>query len=158
MREGVKLDSLDRRILAALQADGSLSNPDLAQRVGSTAPSCWRRIKILEDAGVLRQTVRLADQDLLGQSVNIICHMRMQNHTTDSVEAFEAFVGTEPRIMECYSMSGDWDYLLRVVAEDVGDYETFLMRKLLKHPAVGGASSHFALRIVKYQTALPVAA
>lgn len=157
MRERVKLDALDRRILAELQSDGSLSNPDLAQRVGSTAPSCWRRVKLLEDMGVLKQTVRLADQDLLGQGVNVLCHVRMQSHTTDSVEAFEAFVRSEPCIMECYSMSGDWDYLIRIVAEDVGGYEVFLMRTLLKHPSVGGASSQFALRIVKYQTALPVA-
>lgn len=157
MRKYVNLDSLDRRIVAELQRDGSLSNPDLAGRVGSTAPSCWRRVKLLEEMGVLKETVRLADQELLGQSVNILCHVRMRSHAADSVEAFEGFVRSEPRIMECYSMSGDWDYLIRIVAEDVGDYEAFLMRTLLKHPSVGGASSQFALRIVKYQTALPVA-
>lgn len=157
MKRTLNLDSLDRRIIAELQRDASLSNPDLAQRVSSTSPSCWRRVKALEEMGVFRQTVRLADQELLGQGVNVLCHVRMQSHTTDSVDAFENFIRGEPRVMECFSMSGDWDYLIRIVAEDVGDYEAFLMRTLLKHPSVGSASSNFSLRVVKYQTELPIA-
>ncbi|HEX7853123.1 MAG TPA: Lrp/AsnC family transcriptional regulator [Sphingobium sp.] len=152
----VDLDPLDRRIVAELQKDASLSNADLAERVGSTAPSCWRRIRQLEQAGVLRETVRLADPKLLGQGVNVLCDVRMKSHEAGNVEAFEAFVRAEPKIMECYSMSGEWDYLMRVVASDVSDYEHFLMRVLLKHPSVGAASSHFALSVTKYQTALPI--
>jgi len=156
MKGTVILDDLDRRILRELQRDGSLSNPDLAHRVGSTAPSCWRRVRQMEEAGILLNAVRLADQEMLGQGVNVVCQIRMRSHATESVEAFESFVRSEERVMEVFSMSGDWDYLLRIVAASVADYEEFLMRILLKHPSVGGASSHFALRIVKYQTALPV--
>jgi DNA-binding Lrp family transcriptional regulator len=156
MRERIKLDALDRKIIDELQRDGALSHPDLAERVGSTPPSCWRRVRQLEESGVFRGTVRLVDQEVLGQSVNVLCHVRMRNHTLDNIEVFEAFVRSEPRIMECFSMSGEWDYQLRVVAEDVADYEVFLMRTLLKHPSVAGAASHFALRMVKYQTAVPV--
>jgi DNA-binding Lrp family transcriptional regulator len=152
----IALDSLDRRIVAELQKDASLSNADLAERVGSTAPSCWRRIRQLEQAGVLKETVRLADPKLLGQGVNVLCDVRMRNYDSQSVEAFETFVRAEPRIMECYSMSGEWDYLIRVVASDVSDYEYFLMRILLKHPSVSGASSRFAMSVTKYHTALPV--
>lgn len=156
MRENVKLDQLDRRILAQLQRDASLSNAELAERVGSTSPSCWRRIRQLEEAGVLKETVRLADPKLLGQSVNVLCQVRMRDYSAECIERFEDFVQRSQRIMECYSISGDWDYLMRIVASDVAGYEHFLMRVLLKHPSIASASSHFALSITKYQTALPV--
>lgn len=156
MKENVKLDQLDRRILAQLQRDASLSNAELAERVGSTSPSCWRRIRQLEDAGVLKETVRLADAKLLGQSVNVLCQVRMRDYSAECIERFEDFVQRSERIMECYSISGDWDYLMRIVASDVAGYEHFLMRILLKHPSIASASSHFALSITKYQTALPV--
>lgn len=156
MKESVKLDPLDRRILAQLQRDASLSNAELAERVGSTSPSCWRRIRQLEDAGVLKETVRLADPKLLGQSVNVLCQVRMRDYSAECIERFEDFVERSERIMECYSISGDWDYLMRIVASDVAGYEHFLMRVMLKHPSIASASSHFALSITKYQTALPV--
>lgn len=156
MNKSVNLDALDRRIVAELQRDASLSNADLAERVGSTAPSCWRRIRALEEMGVLKGAVRLADAEKLGHAVNILCSVRMKSHTSESVDAFHAFVEAHPQIMECYLMSGEWDYLMRVVASDVADYEHFLMRNLLKHPSVGGASSHFALSVTKFTTVLPV--
>ncbi|MDI1294670.1 MAG: Lrp/AsnC family transcriptional regulator [bacterium] len=156
MTKSVTLDALDRRIVAQLQEDASLSNADLAERVGSTGPSCWRRVRALEEMGVLRATVRLADPERLGQGVTVFCHARMGNYAGETVAAFEAFVRDHPQVMECYSMSGEWDYLLRVVASDVSDYEQFLMRTLLKHPSVAGASSQFALSVTKYHTALPV--
>lgn len=109
----------------------------------------------MEDAGVLQASVWLADRKSLGLSVKVICHVRMRSHTAESIEAFERFAAAEPHILECYSMSGEWDYLLQVVSEDVEAYEHFLMNRILKHPSVGGASSHFALRTVKYTTALP---
>jgi len=149
------MDRLDRKIVAELQKNGGLSNAELAAKVGSTAPSCWRRVKQLEEAGILRETVRLADRKALGQSVNVVCNVRMRSHSTESIGAFESMVADEPCVLECYSMSGEWDYLLQVVASDVESYEAFLMRKLLKHPSVAGAASHFSLRLVKYSTALP---
>lgn len=157
MNNIVKLDPLDRKILNQLQRDAALSNAELAERVGSTGPSCWRRIRQMEDAGVLKETVRLADARLLGQSVNVLCEVRMRDYSAECIDAFHDFVQREDRVMECYSTSGEWDYLMRIVASDVSDYEHFLMRVLLKHPSVSGASSHFALSIVKYKTALPVA-
>lgn len=152
----IDLDNLDRRILRELQQDASLSNADLAERVGSTGPSCWRRIRQMEEAGILEANVRLANAELLGQGVNVFCHVRMKSHEERNTRSFSEFVRGEERIMECYSMSGDWDFLLRIVAESVADYERFLMGSLLKHPAVAGASSQFALSVTKYQTALPV--
>ncbi|MET0371664.1 MAG: Lrp/AsnC family transcriptional regulator [Sphingobium sp.] len=151
-----ELDAIDRRILDQLQRDATLSNADLAERVGSSAASCWRRVRRLEAAGVLKGAVRLLDADLIGCGVNVLANIRVRSHARDVRGAFEEFVRDRREIIECWSISGDWDYLLRIVAADVADYERFLMRVLLDHPSVGGASSHFALSQTKYTTALPV--
>lgn len=151
-----QLDDIDRRILSILQDDSDVTHAVLAERVGSSSASCWRRIKALEDAGILRKTVRLVDADLVGKGVNVLCHLRMKSHAPEQRQAFESFVHSRDEIMECYSMSGDWDYLVRIVAKDVADCEQFLMRTLLGHPSVSTTSSHFALSQVKYSTAIPV--
>lgn len=148
--------SLDQRIVAALQQDATLSHAELADRVGSSTSSVWRRIRALEERGVLEGTVRIVDQEAVGYGVNIICNIRVRSHTRDVRGSFEAFVDERPEVLECYSMSGDWDYLLRIVAADVADYERFLMGVLLEHPAVGSASSHFALKRTKFTTCMPV--
>ena len=151
----MKLDTIDRRILDQLQSDASLSHAELAERVGSSSASCWRRVKALEATGMLGPAVRLLDPEQLGRSVNVFCNVRVRSHAREARSSFEDFVRERREIMECYSMSGDWDYLLRVVAADVAYYERFLMKVLLDHPSVGGASSHFALSQTKYTTALP---
>jgi Lrp/AsnC family transcriptional regulator len=110
----------------------------------------------LEAAGVLGPAVRLLDPAALDRTVNVLCNIRVRSHLRESRSAFEDFVRQRPEIMECYSMSGEWDYLLRIVVADVADYERFLMRTLLDHPSVDGASSHFALSQTKYTTALPL--
>ena len=151
-----QMDAIDRRIITELQRDATLSHAELAQRVGSSPASVWRRIKALESAGILLGSVRLVDADRLGQCVNIFCEVRLRDYSTDCVAAFEQLVEDESKIIECFSISGDWDYLMRVVAADVSDYERFLVRILLKHRSVRSASSHFALSVTKYKTALPV--
>lgn len=156
MKETYQLDAIDRRILTALQEDASISHAALAERVGASTASCWRRIKALEAAGVLTRTVRLVDGNKVGRGVNVLCHLRMRSHSAESVAAFEEFVRSRAEIIECYSMSGDWDYLLRIAVCDVADYEHFLMRTLLRHPSVATGASHFALGQVKYTTAIPV--
>jgi DNA-binding Lrp family transcriptional regulator len=150
------IDVIDRRILKELQADASLSNVELAERVGSSAPSCWRRVKALEAAGILGPAVRLLNPAKVNCSVNVVCNVRMRSHGTDNIITFEHFILSRPEILDCYSISGDWDYLLRIVASDVAGYERFLMRILLPHPSVATASSHFALSQTKYCTQLPV--
>jgi DNA-binding Lrp family transcriptional regulator len=156
MKSSYILDGIDRRILSALQKDASVSNIELAELVGSSTASVWRRIKALEASGLLKQAVRLLDPLLLGYGVNVLCNIRVRSHARDVRSGFEQFVAERPEILECFSMSGDWDYLLRVVVADVTHYERFLMDVLLEHPAVGGASSHFALSMTKYTTALPL--
>ena len=156
MTNSPALDPLDCRIPAELQRDATLSNAQLAERVGSTGPSCWRRVRAMQDQGLLRRAVWIADPHALGQGVIVLCHVRMKEFSAEAIAAFEDFVRAHEQVMECYSMSGEWDYLLRVVASDVADYEHFLMRTLLKHPSVAGASSQFALSTTKYETALSV--
>lgn len=156
MKRTSGLEPLERRIVTLLQQDASLSHAELAERVGSSSASCWRRIRALETSGVLSSTVRLVNPEAVGRGVNVICNIRMRSHTREVRGSFEDFVRSRPEVMECYSMSGEWDYLLRIVSADVADYEDFLMRTLLDHPSVGGASSHFALSTTKYTTALPV--
>jgi Lrp/AsnC family transcriptional regulator len=156
MVKQMELDAVDRRILEQLQVDASLSNAELAEKIGSSAASCWRRIRNLELAGVLGPAVRLLNPQAIGRSVNVLCNVRVSSHARDARSAFEEFVRGRSEILECYSMSGEWDYLLRIVVSDVADYERFLMRVLLDHPSVGGASSHFALSQTKYTTALPL--
>lgn len=151
----VDIDPVDRRILEQLQADAGLSSAELAERVNSSPASCWRRVKSLEAAGILGPSVRLLDAKALNLSVNVMCNVRVRTHTREVRSAFEALVRERREIMECYSMSGEWDYLLRIVVSDVADYERFLMQVILDHPSVGGASSHFALSQTKYTTALP---
>jgi len=156
MKQDGQIDAVDRRILTALQQDASLSHQELAERVGASSASCWRRIKALEQAGVLTRTVRLVDPDRVGRGVNVLCNIRMRSHAREARSAFEQFVDGRPEIVECFSMSGEWDYLIRVVVADVKDYNRFLMQILLGHPSVAGAASHFALSMTKYTTALPL--
>ncbi|BBD99493.1 Lrp/AsnC family transcriptional regulator [Sphingobium amiense] len=156
MKQDRQIDAVDRRILSALQQDAALSHQELAERVGASSASCWRRIKALEQAGLLTRTVRLVDPDRVGRGVNVLCNIRMRSHAREARSAFEQFVDGRPEIVECFSMSGEWDYLIRVVVADVEDYNRFLMQILLGHPSVAGAASHFALSMTKYTTALPL--
>ncbi len=156
MKYPVQLDETDRRILRALQRDATLSQAALAEEVGSSAASCWRRVKALEEAGVLKAAVRLVSPAAIGRDVNVLCQVRLKSHSDENREAFERFVAGRDEIMECYSTSGDWDYELRVVVPDVAAYENFLMRVVLHQPFIATAASRFALAQLKYQTALPV--
>ena len=151
-----QLDAIDRKLLQELQRDASLSHADLAERVGASTASCWRRIRALEADGVLGPQVRLVNAARIGRGVNVLCHIKIKNHSAETTEAFENFIATRDEIIECYSMSGDWDYLLRILVADVEDYNRFLMRTVLRHPSVATGSSHFALSQVKYTTAVPI--
>jgi DNA-binding Lrp family transcriptional regulator len=150
------LDAIDRRIVRALQRDASLSHAALAETVGASAASVWRRVRNLEQAGVLGPSVRLADAGKLGRSVNVLCQVRMTRQTMDARAEFESFIQSREEIVECYAMSGEWDYLLRIAVRDVADYDRFIRQGVLAHPSVANAASNFALRQVKYTTEIPV--
>lgn len=154
--EIINLDQVDRAILRALQENGDISQAALAEKVGASPASCWRRIKALESAGVLRRTVRLVDPEKIGKGLTVFCQVKMRSHAAAARRDFEHFIETHREVLECYSMSGEWDYLIRVVVGDVREYEALLMRGILTHEAVLSSSSHFSLKSVKYTTALPV--
>ena len=156
MSEDYHLGDIDRRIVRALQRDASLSHAALAESVGASAASVWRRVRNLEKQGVLGAAVRLADPAKLGRAVNVLCQVRMHRQTTDARADFERFIAGRDEIVECYAMSGEWDYLLRIAVRDVADYDRFIMRGVLAHPSVASAASNFALRQVKYTTEIPV--
>jgi DNA-binding Lrp family transcriptional regulator len=151
-----QLDEIDRRIVRALQRDASLSHAALAEQVGASAASVWRRVRSLERAGVLGAAVRLASAEALGRAVNVLCQVRMARQSVEARADFEAFIQSREEIVECYSMSGEWDYLLRIAVRDVADYDRFIMRGVLAHASVANAASNFALRQVKYTTEIPV--
>ncbi len=156
MSETYHLDEIDRRIVRELQRDGALSHAALAEKVGASPASVWRRVRALERAEVLGASVRLASAEALGRSVNVLCQVRMTRQSVEARADFEAFIRSREEIVECYSMSGEWDYLLRIAVRDVADYDRFIMRGVLAHPAVANAASNFALRQVKYTTEIPV--
>ena len=150
------MDNIDRQILRSLQTDGSLSVAALAAQVGTSTASCWRRVRSLEAAGVLGRTVRLVDARKVHRGVNVMCQVRLKSHAPESRRSFERLLESHEEIMECYSMSGEWDYLLRIVVADIDEYERFLMKHVLNHESVATVASNFALSQLKYSTALPI--
>ncbi len=152
------LDEIDRRILAVLQENARIANVELAQRVGISASPCWRRVRELEQSGVISRYVTLVDAAALGLSVSVFIQVSLEKQIEPVLEKFEREVLARPEVMECYLMTGDADYLLRVVVADLSAYERFLMKHLTRIPGVASIKSSFALKQVKYRTALPVAA
>lgn len=156
MKESDQIDGVDRRIIRALQRDASVSNAALAEQVGASSASVWRRVRNLEAMGVLGKAVRLADPRFLDRSVNVLCQVRMHRQSIDARAEFEQFIQSREEIVECYAMSGEWDYLLRIAVRDVADYDRFIRQGVLAHTSVANAASNFALRQVKYTTEIPV--
>jgi DNA-binding Lrp family transcriptional regulator len=151
------LDEIDRRILVELQRDGRLTNQDLAGRIGVSASPCWRRVRALEEAGVIKGYAALVDPAALGLNVSVFTQVSLERQEKKALQVFEAAVGEWPEIMECYLMTGDADYLLRVVVPDLAAYERFLMARLTRIRGIASIKSSFALRSVKYRTDLPIA-
>ena len=150
------LDEIDRRILASLQAHARLRNVELAELVGLSASPCLRRVKRLEETGVIRGFAALVDPEAVGLPVSVFVQVTLERQAEAALEAFESHITEWPEVMECYLMTGDADYLLRVVAADLTAYQEFLMNKLTRVEGVASIKSSFALRRIAYRTALPV--
>ena len=150
------LDEIDCRILAALQENARISNVDLASQVGISPSPCWRRVRDLEQEGVIARYVTLVDPGAVGLPVSVFIQVSLERQVETALEAFESAVLSRPEVMECYLMTGDADYLLRVVVADLDAYERFLMDHLTRIPSVASIKSSFALKQIKYRTALPV--
>jgi Lrp/AsnC family transcriptional regulator, leucine-responsive regulatory protein len=154
----MKIDKTDRAILHALQRDGRLSNVSLAEMVNLSESACLRRVKILEQSGVVERYCMQVDQAAVGLPGNVFVEISLAQQQYDSMDIFEQRVLQIPEVMECYLMSGDFDYLLRVVVADAADYERIHHQYLTRLPGVAKVRSSFALRTVTKATELPIKA
>jgi Lrp/AsnC family transcriptional regulator len=150
------LTSSDRRLLDAMQKDTTLSQIDLAELSGKSRTSVWRRIREIEEAGLIEGKVALLNPKGLGLQIHVMLSVSMVKHSDRTREEFETHIEQLPEVMECYSVSGDRDYVLLILSRDMASYNDFLNTMILDHPSVHSASSSFALRRVKYTTALPL--
>lgn len=152
----VELDAIDRRILEVLQRDARIANVDLAEKVNLSPSPCLRRVRELEAKGVIRRYAALVNPLALGLSVSVFIHVALERQIERVLDTFEAAIRERPEVMECYLMTGESDYLLRVVVPDMPALERFILDFLTRIPGVGNIKSSFALKQVKYETALPL--
>jgi len=150
------LDNIDRAILEALQADSSLSNLELAELVCLSPSPCSRRVRILREQGFFRGRVTLLNPDKVGLPVSVFIQVTMHRQQKDSLSRFEETVAGWPEVMECYLMTGDFDYLIRVAVPDLHAYQEFLDRRLTQLEGIDSIRSSFSLKQIQYRTALPL--
>lgn len=150
------IDATDWKILSLLQDDARLTNVELARRVGLSPSPCLARVRALEDSGYIARYVSLLDPVRVGLKVSVFIQVTLEKQIEPVLEKFESAIRERPEVMECYLMTGDADYLLRVVVPDLQALERFILAFLSKVPGVGNIRSSFALKQVKYQTALPL--
>ena len=150
-----KMDATDRKILALLQDDASLSVAEIGSRVGLSSTPCWKRIQRLEADGVIQRRVALVDQDKIGLGITVFVSVETGDHSQDWLARFAETVGAMPEVMEFYRMAGDVDYMMRVVVPDIQGYDTFY-KKLIASVALKNVTSRFAMEKIKATTALPI--
>ena len=153
----MKLDKIDKQILHELQDNARISNLELAERVNLSPTPCARRVKQLEEAGVIKQHITILDPESVGLSLTAIVSVTMDKHTADRFEKFERAASALPEVMECYVVTGqDSDFLIKVLVRDMRHYEEFLLRRLTKLDGVSGVHSSFVLRQPINKTQLPL--
>lgn len=150
------LDRTDLRILELLQQHGNLSAAEVAERLSLTTSTCWRRISRLEELGVIRKRVALLDREKLGLAVTVFSHVKVAGHGRDALLRFEQAVRAHPEILECYTLMGETDFLLRIACRDIKAYEAFFLDHLSRFPGVQSVNSSIALAVIKETTALPL--
>ncbi len=150
------MDRTDLRILAALQADGTLSSQALAKKVGLSTSPCWRRVRKLQEDRVISNTVAILDPKKIGLDVIAVVAVALEDRHPDSVRQFDEMVANRPEILECYAMSGQHDYHMKVVCKSIRAYEVLLREHIMACKAVDYVHTSFVLRSKKYTTALPL--
>tara|TARA_R110000751_G_scaffold182787_6_gene289613 strand:- start:2014 stop:2514 length:501 start_codon:yes stop_codon:yes gene_type:complete len=150
----MKLDAIDRRILAALQKDARLTNVQLAEEVGLSPSPCLRRVRLLEERGLIRGYHAQLDRGGVGLGLTVFVGVKVERHRDDTAEAFRTAVLEMPEVVSCHLVSGEADFLLQVVLPDLSRYERLLLDKLLKLPGVSDIRSNFAIQTVKEQAPL----
>ncbi len=151
-----KIDSIDRKILEILQQDAGIQVAELAARVGLSATPCWRRVQRLKETGVITRQVVLLDRDQVNVGVTVFVTVRTSNHSEAWFQKFRASVELIPEVVEFYRMSGEVDYLLRVVVPDIAAYDKVYKRLIAGTPQLSDVSSSFAMEEIKFSTALPL--
>ncbi len=153
----MRIDRHDIRILEALQEDGSLSNQEIADRVGLSPSPCSRRIRLLHESGIISSTVVRLAPEKLGLDLTVLIHIRMDRHTPERFDNFEAIVGSYPEVQECYLITGqEADYQLKIIVPNMDEYQRFLLEKITRIDGVIGVHSSFVLRKSIDSTALPL--
>jgi Lrp/AsnC family transcriptional regulator len=150
------LDKYDRKILALLQCDCGLAVAEIARRVGLSTSPCWRRITRLEKAGAVRKRVAVLDHARLGMEVIAFVNVRLSQHGRENLEDFENTIRRFPEVLECYTVTGDMDYLLKIVTRDIQHFETFLRNHLMTLPLIRETHSTIAVTEIKDTTELPL--
>ena len=153
-----RLDKTDIAILAQLQENARITNAELAKAVHLSPTPCFNRVRALEKLGLIKRHVTLLDPEPLGLRVTVFIQISLEKQVEDALRRFEAAISARPEVMECYLMSGDADYLVRVVVEDIEALQHFIVKHLAKIPGVSNIRSSFALKQVRYKTALPLPA
>lgn len=151
------VDAIDRKILSELQGNAKLTNVELAARVGLSPSPCLTRVRALEHAGIIERYVALVRPESLGLAISVFIQITLERQVEAALETFEERMRLHPEVMECYLMTGDSDYLIRVVVPDVPALQRFIMGALTTIPGVANIRSSFSLKQVKYNTALPAA-
>jgi DNA-binding Lrp family transcriptional regulator len=152
----VRLDLQERRILMELQSDARLTNQELAQRVGLSPSACWRRVKALEEAGVILRYTAILDPKKVGLGECVFAHVTLARHSLATTHEFADAIRDRPEVMECFFTTGDADILLRVAIPSVSAYDKFLEEFVFSAPGISQVRSNFALRQIKFETALPL--
>ena len=152
----VKLDKIDRRILRDLQEDGRMTNVDLARRAGISAPPCLRRVRALEEAGYIRGYHAHVNAEAMGYGVTVFAHVGLNSQAEADLVAFENLARSWPMVRECHMLAGETDFLLKVVARDWDDYNSFLTTRLTAAPNVSHVKSALAIRASKHEPGVPI--
>ena len=152
----LKLDDVDRQILRDLQDDGRMTNVELAKRAGISAPPCLRRVRALEDGGIVRGYHADIDADALGYSVNVFAFVGLTSQAESDLREFEEMVSALPQVRECHMLMGETDFLLKIVAHDWDDFQRFLTSKLTPAPNVSHVKTALAIRSAKSLPGVPI--
>ena len=151
-----KLQNTDVAILGMLQRDASISTGAIAERLNLSQSPCWRRINRIEQAGLIRKRVALLDRKALGMEVVVFATVSLTANGRQNLEAFETEITAHPEVMECYTMAGIWDYMLKIVARDIAHYEDFVRNTLTTNASIRELHSHMAVTEIKNSTELPL--
>lgn len=152
----IPLDAIDRTILASLQEDGRITNVDLARRAGLTAPPCLRRVRALEEAGVIESYHARLDPAALGYGIMVFALVSLKSQAETDLRAFEAHVASLPEIRECHMLNGEIDFILKIVAHDLQSFQSFLTSKLTTAPNVASVKTSLTIRTSKDEPGIPV--